>query len=64
MPAAAKSFWPALVGFVACSFTYTTVVARQEGRAMTGAMDRFEQQKLRGETALYGGSNLLEPIAK
>jgi hypothetical protein len=46
---------------IAFSFTYTTVVARKEGAAVDGARTRWQQQKARGDHAMYG-ANLLEQV--
>ncbi|KAF2816685.1 uncharacterized protein BDZ99DRAFT_458528 [Mytilinidion resinicola] len=58
MPAAAKSFWPAFAAFMAVAGTYTTTVARGEGKAMDSASTRYEKSRsayLRGVT---GGADL------
>ncbi|KAF2274767.1 uncharacterized protein EI97DRAFT_434994 [Westerdykella ornata] len=61
MPAAAKSFWPALAAFMALSFTYTAVVARNEGNAIDNAKRRWQQQKARRDAAMSAqGAHLLE----
>ncbi|KAH7128361.1 hypothetical protein B0J11DRAFT_578582 [Dendryphion nanum] len=65
MPVAAKSYWPIFAGFIAFSFTYTTVVARKEGNAMDAARTRWQQQKLRGDQAMSAyGASLLEQAHK
>ncbi|KAF2266419.1 hypothetical protein CC78DRAFT_531540 [Lojkania enalia] len=63
MPAP-KSFWPALAGFLALSFTYTAVVARSEGSAVDGARTRWYQQKQRGLEALSGGATAEQQLHK
>ncbi|KAF2120137.1 hypothetical protein BDV96DRAFT_641988 [Lophiotrema nucula] len=55
MPVAAKSYWPALAGFVAFAFSYTAVVARKEGSAVDAARARWYAQKERGLNALSAG---------
>ncbi|KAF2203083.1 hypothetical protein GQ43DRAFT_284552 [Delitschia confertaspora ATCC 74209] len=45
MPAATKTFMPALATFIALSFTYTAVVARKEGNTIDAARTRWQQQR-------------------
>ncbi|KAF2247062.1 hypothetical protein BU26DRAFT_520332 [Trematosphaeria pertusa] len=61
MPMTPKSFWPALAGFLALSFTYTAVVARGEGNTIDAARKRWQDQKKRGDAAMSAaGSKWLE----
>ncbi|KAF2642214.1 hypothetical protein P280DRAFT_296913 [Massarina eburnea CBS 473.64] len=64
MPATPKSFWPVLAGFIAVSFTYTAVSARNEGNTIDAARTRWQQQMKRGNQALSHGMTLEESLAK
>ncbi|KAF2749904.1 hypothetical protein M011DRAFT_484580 [Sporormia fimetaria CBS 119925] len=65
MPATPKSFLPALATFLALSFTYTAVVARNEGNAIDNAKRRWQQQKARGDAAMSAyGQHMLEQQQK
>ncbi|KAF1952156.1 hypothetical protein CC80DRAFT_377055, partial [Byssothecium circinans] len=55
MPAAPKSFLPALATFITLSFTYTAVSARNEGSTIDAARTRWQQQMMRGNQALSHG---------
>ncbi|CBX99443.1 hypothetical protein IAQ61_005301 [Plenodomus lingam] len=55
MPVAAKSYLPALTGFMVFAISYTTIVASKEGAAIDGARNRWTQQHARARNALSGG---------
>ncbi|KAF1995755.1 hypothetical protein P154DRAFT_580627 [Amniculicola lignicola CBS 123094] len=62
MPIAPKSYAPALAAFLALSFTYVAVVAKNEGAQMDGARARWQQQMHRGNKAMSDyGASLMEP---
>ncbi|KAF2496817.1 hypothetical protein BU16DRAFT_560132 [Lophium mytilinum] len=58
MPAAAKSFWPAFAGFMVLAGTYTTTVARSEGKAMEHSNTRYEKSRSAYLKGVTGGAEL------
>ncbi|KAF2124845.1 hypothetical protein P153DRAFT_252979, partial [Dothidotthia symphoricarpi CBS 119687] len=55
MPAPPKSYLPSFAAFMAAGFTYTYIVASQEGAAVDGARTRWQQQHASARNVLSGG---------
>ncbi|KAF1364569.1 hypothetical protein EJ07DRAFT_100082 [Lizonia empirigonia] len=62
MPAAPKSFLPAFAGFMVFAFSYTFVVATQEGAAMDNARTRWQNQHASARNVLSGGATILDAV--